>query len=137
MAAINPDSVGLFATSDTTQNEVLNQIGDSSRTNGKRRATVQIGIAGGSVIALDQFTLEGRVEVGTGSWLTLKAAWGAAAEDSVLLVSPTNLAALAHGATEWALVDVGGLAEVRCQSAMAGVTAAAVTRTLKILYADN
>lgn len=136
MALSNPDETGLFETSDTTQNEVLNQIGDSVKTIRKRRALLTIGIAGGSVIALDQFTLEGRIEVGSGDWLTLQAAWGTGAEDSVLLQSPTDLENLAHGDTEWALLDIGGFAEIRCQSAQAGVTAVAVTRTLKIRFVD-
>lgn len=136
MALNNPDETGLFETDDTTDNEVLNQIGDSVQTVGKRRTLLTIGLSGGSVIAFDQFTIEGRIEAGTGDWLTIQAAWGTGEEDNILLLSPTNLAVLAHGASSWALLDIGGFAEIRCQSAQAGVTGSAVTRTLKIRIID-
>ncbi len=139
MALGNPDATGLFATSDTTvdpDSQVLNAIGDSLKTIGKRRALLTIGTSDGSVIAFDQFTIEGRIEEGAGDWLTIQAAWGTTEEDNILLLSPVVLETLAHGASSWALLDIGGFAEVRCQSAQVGATAAAVTRTLKIRILD-
>lgn len=139
MALGSTDITGLFETSDTTvdpDSQVLNAIGDSLKTSNKRRALLTIGTSGGSVIAFDQFTIEGRIEEGSGDWLTIQAAWGTGEEDNILLLSPTDLATLAHGDTEWALLDIGGFAEIRCQSAQVGATAAAVTRTLKIRLVD-
>ena len=139
MALKNPDTTGLFETSDTTvdpDSQVLNAIGDSLQTVGKRRALLTIGTSGGSVIAFDQFTIEGRIVAGSGDWLTIQAAWGTTEEDNILLLSPTALEDLAHGASSWALLDIGGFAEIRCQSAQVGATAAAVTRTLKIRILD-
>jgi len=135
MALKNPDTTGLFETSDTTvdpDSQVLNQIGDSLQTIGKRRALLTVGTAGGSVVAFDQFRVEGRIDPGTGDWLPIQAAWGTGEEDDILLLSPVVLETLAHGASSWALLDIGGFAEIRCQSAQVGATAAAVTRTLKI-----
>ncbi len=136
MALDNPDETGLFETADTDDSEVLNQIGDSLQSVGKRRALLTIGTSGGSVIAFDQFTIEGRIEAGSGDWITIQAAWGTGEEDNILLLSPVVLETLAHGASSWALLDIGGFAELRCQAAQAGVTASAVTRTLKIRILD-
>lgn len=139
MALKNPDSDGLFSTSDTTvdpDSQVLNAIGDSLQTLGKRRALLTIGTSGGSDVDFDQFTIEGCIVVGSGDWLTIQAAWGTGAEDNILLLSPTDLATLARGDTEWALLDIGGFAEIRCQSAQVGATASAVTRELNIRILD-
>lgn len=132
MALNNPSEENSVTFSDTTDDEVLNTIGGSFNVLGKKRVLISIGISGGSVIAFDQFALQGRVELGVGSWLAIQAAWGTTEEDAKLVLSPVVLETLAHGASSFALVHIEGFEEIRCQSAQAGVTASAVTRALTI-----
>lgn len=132
MALHNPNSDNAFTGSDTTDDEVLNTIVGSFKTLGQKRVHISIGTSGGSVIAFDQFALQGRIRVGQGSWLSLQAAWGASEEDAKLILSPVVLETLAHGASSFAVVDIEGFEEIRCQSAQVGVTASAVTRALTI-----
>ncbi len=132
MALNNPSEENSVTFSDTTDSEVLNTIGGSFKTLGKKRVLISIGLSGGSAIAFDAFALQGRVEVGVGSWLSLQAAWGTGEEDAKLILSPVVLETLAHDASSFAVVDIEGFEEIRCQSAQAGVTASAVTRALTI-----
>ena len=130
-----PDGNGLFETSDTTDDEALTQIGDSMRTKGRRFMVLEIGTAGGSVIAFDQFELQARIKQGVGVWHTLVDAWLGGNLSEVLLFNTADLKTMAHGATEAAILAVGGWEEVRALSAQAGVTGVAVTRTLKMRMA--
>ncbi len=130
MALINPSEENAFSGTDTTDSETINTVVGSFNVLGKKRVLIDIGISGGSVIAFDAFALQGRVRLGTGSWLSIQAAWGTTEEGGLVLLSPVALESLAHGASSFAVVDIEGFEEIRVQSAQAGVTASAVTRTL-------
>lgn len=139
MALANPDNNAYFTTTGDSTATTLETIGDSVKTRGREKGTVKIGLSGGSVIAIDQFELQGRVVEGSGTWMTFASTWGTANENRVKLNSPTDLAATPHGSANAraALVDFSGWAEVRAQAAQAAVTASAVTRTLEILFAEE
>jgi len=128
----NPSSDNALIGTDTASAETLTTVVDSLNTTNMKRVHIAIGISGGSVIAFDQFVLSGRIKRGTGSWLSLQSAWGTTEEDAFLLKSPGALESLAHDASSYAVVDIWGFEEIRVQSAQAGVTASAVTRTLAI-----
>ncbi len=128
----NPSSDNALIGTDTTDDEALVTIVDSLSIINWKRAHISIGISGGSVIAFDQFVLAGRIKRGTGDWLSIQAAWGTTQEGGLILLSPVVLETLAHGASSFTIVDIEGFEEIRTQSAQAGVTAAAVTRTLAI-----
>lgn len=130
MVLNNPSEENAVTFSDETTNEVLNTIGGSFNTLGKKRIHIAIGLSGGTAIAFDQFALQGRIELGTGSWLSLQAAWGTTEEDGKLVLSPVALETLAHAASSFAVVEIEGFEEIRCQSAQAASTASAVTRAL-------
>lgn len=130
MVLSNPSEENAVTFSSDTDDEVLNTVGGSFNTLGKKRVHIAIGLSGGSAIAFDQFALQGRIELGVGSWLSLQSAWGTTEEDAKLILSPVALESLAHAASSFAVVDIEGFEEIRCQSAQAGVTASDVTRAL-------
>lgn len=132
MVLKNLNSDNALTGSDTTTSETINTIVGSLKTIGVKRVHIAIGISGGTVIAFDQFALQGRIRVGQGSWLSIQTAWGTTEEDTLILRSPVALETLAHGASSFAIVDIEGFEEIRVQSAQAASTASAVTRALTI-----
>lgn len=121
--------------SDTTDSEVINVINNDSFLCKHRvgQVWVNVDLSGGSVIAFDQFDIQGLFTV-NGTWITLAAAFGTPAthENAFILLSPDALDALAHGASGIVMFDASGLWAFRLRSAQAGVTAAAVTRAIEV-----
>lgn len=120
---------------DTTQDEALNVIGLNHYLLKNRigKVTMRIATSGGSVIAFDQFAVQ-MMFVEGGAWETVAIAFGAPATDvnGVVVFTPDNLEGLAHGASGVLIIDASAVWAVRFQSAQAGVTAAAVTRTIHV-----
>ncbi len=91
--------------------------------------------AGGSVIALDKFACQVQSAIG-GAWETYIDDWSSVVANILLWKSGT-LNTLAHAGADSARVYLGPVYAVRFQSAQAGVTASAVTITLKGAYTKN
>lgn len=123
---------------DATAAEALNIIGGAGEPGEiilkghADRLGINFGIAGGTVIPIDQFTIDVQMASG-GDWFQKLAVWGAG-EDRFLIDSPTVLNTLAHGAANngIAILAVGGIWAVRFQAAMAAGVLSDVTRTLQV-----
>lgn len=131
MGLIVPDGNGNLSITDTTDDEVLNDIGSDTidcRAYGKM--TVQVGLSGGSVIAFDQFEFVGETN-NSGVFSQLVTVW-------TTPVGPfeygDDLKTLPHGSTRFAVIDLSAIDEIKFRSAQAGVTASVVTRLLNMFF---
>lgn len=118
---------------DTTSSESINVINsDNVILEGKiGQCAVGVGLSGGSVIAFDQFDIQGLFTTG-GTWVTLRSAFVANASDEFIPIVTAILNTLAHGANAAFIVNTKGLFAIRFRSAQAGVTASPVTRLIEI-----
>lgn len=130
MAFTRLESQGQLTITDTTTDVTLTDIGATAsvQVRGLKRLLVSFGLSGGSVIAVDQFAILGSVDQGV-SFQILRSVFTSL---TGILLEGDDLASTAHGATDIAIIDVEGLDEIKFQSAQAGVTAVAVTRTLNL-----
>lgn len=130
MALDFPDDKGLYTITDTTDDELLTDIGSNSlQVRDYDWAMMQVGLSGGSVIDFDQFVMLAEAKDST-VFSTLLAAWTVV--NTGPFVYGENLATLPHGSTRFVILDLRGLDEIKFQSAQAAATASVVTRLINM-----